>query len=689
MNLADIRTQTDSRLQHLLDALADRLNAGYGCIYGTAIYASVDNQDLSPEVCHRLLHWVKSHTDDHNAQPFIDTLNLPDIDLQSVLVYPLTLHGEIIGSAVLCSKETAAFSLKSIVDIAPDIDIIQTIIENQHLSERLMTTETIAAAAQAIAKAPSPQNIVQILQDYVFDVNISGCLIFFFGPIDPENRQESYDYVEIVGSWLAQHGQQAGIGSRYSVDTLHPLMTRLQEKKTVILHDIRDLPIDNHDPFFRQLSQHAEGYSAAILLLESDERTLGMIAILAPHSYQFDSHDIRTYQIVTEFLTMSTLASALQRQANFVQQGRAALLDVVTDGVIMILPDDDSTVLTINDRFLSMFSITPPEIRLSLWQLIDRMSIGADARRMLARTWQQLVNDDHFVSEGEFQTTSPTGSTVDIQWYSAPVFQAGVIIGRIFTFHDITPERTSERLRSELLSRISHELRTPLTSIRGFAKFILETYDHHALPDLAREYVEIIHSSSLYLNTLFTDIIELTRANAGQITLNLGHTPISEVITRTVQRLTPQSQERQQSIQQSLSGELPPIALDMDRVEQVLTNLISNAIKYSPEDSLIQVTAQRINDRAALPPHAPDDVILPCILIGVVDTGDGLSPDDADRIFLPFYRTGAARRTQVEGAGLGLSISQSIVQLHRGRLWVEPATKKRPGGRFFFTLPID
>ena len=215
----------------------------------------------------------------------------------------------------------------------------------------------------------------------------------------------------------------------------------------------------------------------------------------------------------------------------------ATRLDAVTDGVVMVLPDEASSVLTINDRFTEMFGVGEGEMRgHSLWYLIEQMRIPSAVRRALVKQWRNIAPDDVETIEGEFRMTTVTGVSNDIQWYSAPVYRQGEVLGRIFTFHDITPERTAERLRYELLSRISHELRTPLTSIRGFAEFILEAHGPEELPSLAREYTEIIHSSALHLNTLFTDIIELTRADSGQIQLVMNEVNIESVVRQVAAR---------------------------------------------------------------------------------------------------------------------------------------------------------
>jgi signal transduction histidine kinase len=126
--------------------------------------------------------------------------------------------------------------------------------------------------------------------------------------------------------------------------------------------------------------------------------------------------------------------------------------------------------------------------------------------------------------------------------------------------------------------------------------------------------------------------------------------------------------------------------VDVSRIIQVLTNLLSNAIKYSPEGGVIRVNTTYLAAGADLPDGAPPDLVLPAVLVSVVDEGKGLQRDDAERVFVPFFRTDDVKKRKIEGVGLGLAVTRSLVEVHRGKIWavpVPPAT----GGCFLFTLP--
>ncbi|GAB4309243.1 MAG: hypothetical protein Kow00117_02600 [Phototrophicales bacterium] len=673
-----MRVSLDNRLQFILRVILQQAPVDFVCVYGYS--HDVDQLDLyattQPEPPAELSNWLHDHLDALEQFPLILSGNGW---CSSALLYPVGVFDRTVCLLALFSEQPGALTSQHIDMLQDPVELIHAILENRYLAERLITTEAIANTAQAIASNPSPQNIVNVLRDYLFDTHIASCLIGFFGPVDQE-----HEYLEVAASWSRYQGSGLGVGQRIPLADYPILFDELNEAHILVRYDSQHLTAI--EPFRLAVNHDVQAF--AVLLLRSEARNLGVIVITTDQHQEFSAHEIRTYQIVSEFLTISTLAAALKQQADFVQQGRAALLDAVTDGVVMVLPDPTCSVLTVNSRFFDLFDVEPRALHgISFWELLTYTRIPPSQQRDLIEIWQAVQPNS--IASGEIRLTNTAGQTVEIQWYTAPVYKDGVIIGRIYTFHNITPERTAERLRSELLSRISHELRTPLTSIRGFAEFILEAHDPDELPPLAREYTEIIHKSALHLNKVFTDIIDLSRANVGEVSLYITPTDVTRLIKDTISRLNPQLKEKQQQIKLTMPENLPLMMLDADRIGQVLSNLLTNAIKYSPPQKHIFVDVTYAQNTTQLPASMPLALRPPCLVVRVVDQGEGLTPDDVEKIFLPFYRTNAARRDQVEGAGLGLAIAHTLIQLHQGCIWAEPATKHTPGGRFFFVVPVN
>lgn len=682
----------DKRLKYLLSQIIAQVDVDVVCIYTVMREPSMTDILLleavegiaEPEAAIPAA-WLQAELDQLTPSNTVRSLRLDpetagDSSLRTVLLWPLTIYDRAIGAVILFSGRPEKYTQDDIDIVSPLIDLVQTVTESQQLVERLITTE-------AIARNPSPRNIISIMRDFLFDVHISGCALALFGPIHPDRPNAPFEYAEVMGSWSRRMGSDVGLGLRFNLDDFQDVIDQLEHQKFISYTDIEGFS-ERLDHFLKMVLKVDNIQSVTLLALQSDKRRLGVLGIATDEPHEFTLQELRTYQILTEFLTMSTMASALRQQADFVQQGRAALLDAVTEGVVMVLPDEQSTVLTINDQFTKMFDVREKDVQgVSLHDLLEQMRIPSAVRRDLGKLWLHSPGAQPEMLQGDFRMLGPEGTTCDMKWHSAPVHHTGKVIGRIYTFLDVSSARVGERLRYELLSRISHELRTPLTSISGFAEFILEATGDD-LPPLAREYTGIILKSARHLNHIFTDMIEISRANAGELKLQRAEAHLPDVVIEVVARMEPQCKAREQTIVMDLNDDMPLLSFDIDRVDQVLTNLISNAIKYSPEGGQIRVKAGYAPNQKSLPNSAPSDVFVPCALVTIIDEGEGLTKEDADKIFLPFYRTTAARIGKVEGAGLGLAICTSIIDLHRGSIWAQAATRNAPGGCFYFTLPL-
>jgi signal transduction histidine kinase len=619
--------------------------------------------------------------------------DLAGSDFESALIFPLGLSEYYLGLVALFARQPQAFTADDAARLAVPVTIVRTVLENFYLHDVLAHTMRVARAirymSQAVTDAPSPQHIVEMMHDHLFDAHVTGCALMLYGPVSEDRPNGPFDYLEMRGSWSRRRGSGIALGTRLYVHDYPALLARLERGETVAINDIRSADI-RFDPFARTLLR-AEGVVSLLLLpVHTRERQLGMILIATNRSHEFAPLEVQTYQTVSEFLAVSTFAQMLLQQHDLVQQGRAALLDAVTDGVVMVLPDAaGARVLTINQRFTSLFGLPEQEAQgLLLPDLLRRLKIPEVVRRDLGARLLSVPVRDPLIQEGEFDMVHAAGYPLAIKWYSAPVYQNERAMGRIYIFSDISAAREAVRLRSSFLSQVSHELRTPLTSIHGFAQLILETTGSQ-LPPLAREYTEIILSSAAHLRGMFTDMIEVTRAEAGELRLELHQAHLPDVIIETVARLEVESRRRGQQVVMDLDDTLPPVRIDTGRIIQVITNLVTNAIKYSPEGSQIRVRACCVSSAADLPLSAPADVTLPGVLVTVDDQGQGLTWADTRQVFLPFFRTQGARAKKIEGTGLGLTVARSIIEVHRGSIWAEPASREHPGGHFLFLLPAD
>jgi PAS domain S-box-containing protein len=242
-------------------------------------------------------------------------------------------------------------------------------------------------------------------------------------------------------------------------------------------------------------------------------------------------------------------------------------------------------------------------------------------------------------------------------------------LGAIANVRDITHRKIEEETQNTFISVISHELKTPVSIIKGYAE-TLEREDANWDRATLREGLAVIGEEADRLARQIADLLEVSRLHANGLRLDLTEWPLLPLVTRVVERFAGQAGERF-SFELRIPDDLPAVYADYERTRTVLENLISNAIKYSPEGGAIRIAGRANGDHA---------------IVSVADQGIGIAPEEQERIFQRFYRVDNRLQREAQGAGLGLFLSKSIVEAQGGRLWVESQPGR--GARFSFTLPL-
>jgi two-component system NtrC family sensor kinase len=246
----------------------------------------------------------------------------------------------------------------------------------------------------------------------------------------------------------------------------------------------------------------------------------------------------------------------------------------------------------------------------------------------------------------------------------------GAIMGAVGVFHDITELKKLDRLKTDFISTVSHELRTPLTSIKGFIKLILVEELGPITPQ-QRECLSVADQEADHLTHLVNDLLDSSRIEAGRLHFTWTSFTPSILIAQVLQTLRPQAGERRLHLDGEVPAALPHIRGDRQRVIQILTNLVENALKFTPPGGHVRVRAR---------------VEGTMLMISVSDTGVGIPAHALSRVFDRFYQvTGDTGRSR-SGTGLGLAIAKQLVELHGGRIWV--VSKPGNGTTFTFTLPL-
>ena len=253
---------------------------------------------------------------------------------------------------------------------------------------------------------------------------------------------------------------------------------------------------------------------------------------------------------------------------------------------------------------------------------------------------------------------------------SAVVDQGGNYIGRVLALRDVTAEREIADMKNEFVSTVSHELRTPLTSIKGYVDLILDG-SAGEVSEIQAEFLGIVKENSDRLVELINEMLDISRIESGRVHLKIEPFDLAESVHGAVDTFRAMLSQSGHSITVSLSESLPQVAADRDRVGQVLVNLISNALKYSPGGGKVIVSAKPDGDN---------------VKVSVTDEGLGISREDQKRLFTKFYRVDTAMTREIGGTGLGLSICKTILELLGGSIGV--TSKAAQGSTFWFTLPL-
>jgi len=255
----------------------------------------------------------------------------------------------------------------------------------------------------------------------------------------------------------------------------------------------------------------------------------------------------------------------------------------------------------------------------------------------------------------------------------APVSGPPEVRAMAESFNDMAAKvAATQQAQRDFLANVSHDLRTPLTSIQGFSQAIVDGVASD--PESARRAAQIIHDETGRLHRMVESLLDLARLEAGSVTLERRPVQIDAIVRRVADSMAVRAKEQGVTLRTELPGELPPVSGDGDRLAQVFTNLIDNALGYTPLGGSVTLRAQRADGGLA---------------VAVQDTGVGIPPDELSRIFERFYQVDKSRQRSAarRGTGLGLAIAREIIEAHGGKI----SATSTPGEGTTFTvwLPVS
>jgi signal transduction histidine kinase len=256
----------------------------------------------------------------------------------------------------------------------------------------------------------------------------------------------------------------------------------------------------------------------------------------------------------------------------------------------------------------------------------------------------------------------------------APVIFQNNFLGTVSIFRDITHEVEVDRLKSEFVATVSHELRTPMTAIKGYVD-ILTMGAAGALNENQMHFLDVVRNNIDRLNTLVSDLLDISRIEAGRVTLNPQSVDLYGIAEDVIEDVLRRSQTDDKPMALSLDApkKLPSVIGDSERVRQIMSSLVDNAYNYTPENGTITVNIHQKNGE---------------IQVDIQDNGVGVALEDQPRIFERFFRGEHPLVLATPGTGLGLPIVRQLVEMHNGRIWMSSTGVPGEGSTFSFTLPI-
>jgi two-component system phosphate regulon sensor histidine kinase PhoR len=367
---------------------------------------------------------------------------------------------------------------------------------------------------------------------------------------------------------------------------------------------------------------------------------------------------IRPDEIGELAATLNGMAQDIEdrvRQIGTQNQKLAAVFDSMIEGVIVV--DGATRIISVNKTVESIFGV-------SNTRAAGRALLETIRNNDLASVIDVALKNGTAVT-AELDLVFPVRRIFEVN--ATPIFDGKEIAGCVAVIHDITCIRRLETMRKDFVANVSHELKTPLTSIKGFVETLLDG----AIEDKEnnRAFLSIIREHADRLNGLVEDLLSLSHLESKEIALDKKDHDLKRLAEDVLRGFG--SQIKNKGI--AFKDELPPgllVKADGEKIKQVFTNLIDNAIKFNKEKGAIRVRAE-----------TPGDMVK----VVVEDDGCGIPEKDTDRIFERFYRVDKARSRDLGGTGLGLSIVKHIVELHGGLVGVESSVGL--GSKFWFTLP--
>ncbi|MDR3612625.1 MAG: PAS domain S-box protein [Candidatus Obscuribacterales bacterium] len=352
-----------------------------------------------------------------------------------------------------------------------------------------------------------------------------------------------------------------------------------------------------------------------------------------------------------------------------------SLLACLAEGVYQV--DQNGNVIYLNAAAETMLGYSQSEIMgKNMHDLIHTNTPSGEVRSITQCSMLNVIRDRQIHREPEDFYQRKDGSFVPVEFVSSPIIEGDECVGAVIAFQDITLRKESENRVSEFYSTVSHELRTPLTSIRGALR-LLEGGKGGEIGEKAMKLVKMGRTECDRLVRLINDMLDIRKIEAGKLELKPILLKASLPIAEALENLAPYAAENHVKLRSDIIEDFS-FQADQDRLTQILTNLISNAIKFSPADGTVLI---KVGSGNVFPDGSKS------VRFEVIDNGCGISEAAQQKLFGLFQQVDSSDSRAKGGTGLGLAITKALVEQHRGKIGI--ISKENEGSTFWFELPLD
>ncbi|HEY5002418.1 MAG TPA: ATP-binding protein [Ktedonobacteraceae bacterium] len=584
------------------------------------------------------------------------------VPVGSIICVPLIDKNSFIGTLTASSPEVNAFNekkVKMLTIFAEQAVLTITNARHAEIAQRQANQlEMLLHLSRSITTSLEPETLYRtILTDVQRLISCDSACIYLYR----ERRQELYS----VAEWLHVRPEKVGV---YEQDGAGVVDTTDIRHETLSLYDTHAVPalaaIHRHPMLVAPGQNIPEALSSAELAAPfvSKDVLYGVLAL--KRAEPFDSEELRLVRNLSNMAAAALENTALFQNVRSDQEQLRAILSSSSDGIAVL--GIDSCFIEVNTAFGRLFGREPEQI------------VGMECMELLACNEEEGSDNcrELCMINRAFQEEKPLpyvevdlliqGTSHSLGLSITPVLKRDGPFCLLIA-HDVTSVRDASRMKANFLSMITHELRSPLNAINGYLDLTLEGIGGE-LNDQQREFMQRARAGSEHLYALIEDLLLLSRADAGQLRLSREIIQLQDVMLNSVEEFELSARDKGVIMVIDIAQNFPRLYADAVRIQQVLRNLISNALHFTPKGETVTVSAS-VEDYAASPESLSDEDQL-VVKLQVRDTGSGIAPEYQERIFERFYQI-ADTNSSRSGQGLGLAIVKMIVELHNGSVTVE------------------